>query len=74
MISIILELAPYFCLLVSIISATCILKLFITSYFKNQTDMMDKRITHEKEQQAAEFERKKQWESILSSKLSQKKK
>lgn len=61
-----LEWLPWVCILGGIIFIYFILKYYIKSYYENKCLLLEKKLQHERDMKADEWERKKEWETLLS--------
>lgn len=61
-----LEWLPWVCILGGIIFIYFILKYYIKSYYENKCLLLEKNLQHERDMKADEWERKKEWETLLS--------
>lgn len=61
-----LEWLPWVCILSVIIFIYFIVKNFIKSYYENKRLLFERKLQHERDMKADEWERKKEWETLLS--------
>lgn len=61
-----LEWLPWVCILSVIVFIYFIVKKFIKSYYENKRLLFERKLQHERDMKADEWERKKEWETLLS--------
>lgn len=64
--SMIISLAPWICVFCGILVLFLLLIYFLKSYFESRKQLLEIKLRHERDMKADEWEKKKEWETLLS--------